>query len=73
VVSTLDDLVGKKPLECRRIAGQIYAQLRYGRIDKVFGEGLHEFLTAFVIRNNDLGLQLEEDFLMTPVAMAEAV
>lgn len=73
VVTTLDDLAGKKPLECRRIAGQTYAQLRYGRIDRVFGEGLHEFLTAFVTRNNDLGLQLEEDFLMTPLAMAEAV
>lgn len=73
IVSTLDDLAGKKPLECRRIAGQIYAQLRYGRIDKVFKEGLHEFLTGFITRNNELGVQLQEDFLMTPLAMAEAV
>ena len=60
-------------LECRRIAGQTYAQFRYGRIDRVFGEGLHEFLTAFIERNNDLGSQIQEDFLMTPLAMAEAV
>ena len=73
VVSTLDELAGKKPLECRRIAGQTYAQFRYGRIDRVFGEGLHEFLTEFVERNNALGSQIQEDFLMTPLAMAEAV
>jgi uncharacterized alpha-E superfamily protein len=73
IVATLDDLAGKKPLECRRIAGQTYAQFRYGRIDRVFGEGLHEFLTAFIERNNDLGSQIQEDFLMTPLAMAEAV
>ena len=73
VVSTLDDLASKKPLECRRIAGQTYSQLRYGRIDKVFGEGLHEFLTEFITRNNALGFQIQEDFLMTPLAMAEAV
>jgi uncharacterized alpha-E superfamily protein len=73
IVATLDDLAGKKPLECRRIAGQTYAQFRYGRIDRVFGAGLHEFLTAFIERNNDLGSQIQEDFLMTPLAMAEAV
>ncbi|ODS01598.1 hypothetical protein AUC69_06305 [Methyloceanibacter superfactus] len=73
VVSTLEDLVGKKPLECRRIAGQTYALLRYGRIDRVFRDGLHEFLTEFIERNNALGLQLQEDFLMVPMVMAEAV
>ena len=73
VIATLDELAGKKPLECRRIAGQTYAMLRYGRIDRVFHEGLHEFLTEFITRNNDLGLQLQEDFLMVPMAMAEAV
>lgn len=72
-VSTLDELAGKKPLECRRIAGQTYALLRYGRIDKIFTGGLHEFLTAFIERNNAFGTQLQEDFLMTPMAMAEAV
>jgi hypothetical protein len=30
-------------------------------------------LTAFIERNNAFGTQLQEDFLMTPMAMAEAV
>ena len=45
LIGTLDELAGKKQLECRRLAGQIYARLRYGRIDKIFQSGLHEFLT----------------------------
>jgi uncharacterized alpha-E superfamily protein len=69
LIGTLDELAGKKPLECRRLAGQTYARLRYGRIDKIFQSGLHEFLTDFMASNNMLGTQLQEDFLMTPAAM----
>ena len=65
VIGTLDELAGKKQLECRRLAGQIYARLRYGRIDKIFQAGLHEFLTDFVASNNALGVQIQDDFLMT--------
>lgn len=72
VISTLDELAGKKPLECRRIAGRIHAHLCYGRIDDVFGAGLHEYLNDFVESNNALGSRIQEDFLMTPMAMAKA-
>ncbi len=48
LISTLDELSGKKQLECRRNAGQTYAQLHYGRIDKIFSGGLHEFLIDFM-------------------------
>ena len=69
---TLDELAGKKQLECRRLAGQTYARLRYGSIDKIFGGGLHEFLTDFVAANNQLGTQIQEDFLMVPMPLAGA-
>ena len=64
VIGTLDELVGKKELECRRLAGQTFARLKYGRIDKIFSAGLHEFLQGFIASNNALGTQLQEDFLM---------
>ena len=70
IINTLDDLAGKKQLECRRLAGQAYARLLYGRIDKIFQSGLHEFLTDFIAQNNTLGTQLQEDFLMTRAAIA---
>ncbi|MGH6793368.1 MAG: alpha-E domain-containing protein, partial [Methyloceanibacter sp.] len=54
------------------LAGQTYARLRYGRIDKIFGGGLHEFLTDFIASNNALGAQIQDDFLMIPTPMAGA-
>ena len=72
VLSTLDELAEKKPLECRRMAGQTHAQLCYGQIQAVFREGLHEYLTRFIENNRELGSQIQEDFLMTPM-VAEAV
>jgi len=72
VIGTLDELAGKKQLECRRLAGQLYARLRYGRIENIFAQGLHQFLTEFVESNNAVGLQIEDDFLMTPAIMVGA-
>jgi hypothetical protein len=34
--------------------------------------GLHEFLTSFIESNRALGLQLQDDFLMTPTIIAGA-
>jgi uncharacterized alpha-E superfamily protein len=64
VIGTLDELAGKKQLECRRLAGQIYARLRYGRIDKIFQSGLHEFITKFIAENNRLGAAVAEQYLV---------
>jgi hypothetical protein len=33
---------------------------------------LHEFLTSFIESNNTLGMQIQEDFLMIPAAVAGA-
>jgi uncharacterized alpha-E superfamily protein len=68
LIGTLDELAGKKGLECRRLAGHTYAGLKYGRIDRIFRSGLHEFLTSFIDSNNSLGMQIQEDFLMIPLA-----
>jgi uncharacterized alpha-E superfamily protein len=73
LINTLDELAGKKQLECRRLAGQAYAGLKYGRIDRIFRLGLHEFLTSFIEQNNVLGHQIQEDFLMIPLAAAAPV
>ena len=36
--------------ECHRLAGEAHARLRYGKIQKIFQGGLHEFLTDFIDR-----------------------
>ncbi|MDJ0947895.1 MAG: alpha-E domain-containing protein [Alphaproteobacteria bacterium] len=67
VTNTLDRLAGYKTLECRRLAGEIHASLRFGKIEAIFQEGLHEFLTAFIRRNNRLGGEIQRDFMMAEV------
>lgn len=62
--ATFEVLCGDEPLECQRITGRVYARLRYRRIDEIFEEGLHEFLTDFVENNAQIGEQLARDFMM---------
>jgi uncharacterized alpha-E superfamily protein len=59
-----DQLCDRRPYECRRIAGELHARLEYGTIREVLDRGLHEFLTEFVDRTNDLGGQVQRDFMM---------
>ena len=49
--------------ECHRLAGEVYARLRYGRIQDVFQLGLHEFLTEFVNRTTILGDEIAALYL----------
>lgn len=64
ITRSLDGLCRDRPRECQRIAGEMHARLRFGRIDEIFQRGLHEFLTEFLERNAELGLQIESDFMM---------
>ena len=50
-------------LECHRLAGQIHSRLRYGRVEDIFAQGLHEFLTDFIIRNNELANEIRRNYL----------
>ncbi len=46
--------------ECHRLAGELNARLRYGRIEDIFQRGLHEFLTEYIDRTIDLGEEIEK-------------
>lgn len=65
LTATLNLLAADQRLECQRLAGQIYADLRFGKIDSIFRSGLHEFLMDFVARSNELTIQLQRDFMMS--------
>lgn len=67
ITVTLDSLVGPGRLPCQQLAHEIFAGLRYGNIDEITREGLHEFLDAFVLRNSRLGRRIQRDFLMADV------
>ena len=60
--------------ECHRMAGEAHAKLRFGKIEHIFDVGLHEYLTDYVERNANLGIQIARDFLLTrePVTVETA-
>lgn len=49
--------------ECHRLAGEMHARLRFGRIDDIMAGGLHDFLTATIDRNLELGRQIQDFYL----------
>jgi len=58
----LADLHGRH-LECHRLAGQLYSKLRYARIDDIFEQGLHEFLTGFIAQNTRVSDEIAVAYL----------
>jgi uncharacterized alpha-E superfamily protein len=65
VVENLDAVAGTRDLEAQRLAGELHASLRFARIDRVLGQGLHDFLSEITERIAELSAQLARDFLMT--------
>jgi uncharacterized alpha-E superfamily protein len=64
ITAALDELCGRRPFECRRLAGERHARIAYASMDAIFAKGLHEFLTEFIERNSELGAQIQRDFMM---------
>jgi len=64
ITGSLDRLCGRRPFECRRLAGELHARIAYGSMNDILGKGLHEFLTEFIEDSTALGSQIQRDFLM---------
>lgn len=64
VDSALKKIANRHSRETIRRAGQLHADLRYGRIEDIVSNGLHEFLEQFNERINDLGNRIGQDFLL---------
>lgn len=64
VVEILDKVRNSRSDETLRRAGQLYAVLRYGRMDDIFERGLHAWLDDFIDSIGDLGVRISEDFLV---------
>ncbi|HKB84069.1 MAG TPA: alpha-E domain-containing protein [Burkholderiales bacterium] len=48
--------------EALRRAGELHAGLQFGRIDAIFSAGLHEYLTDFLSRLQELGDEVNRSF-----------
>ena len=49
---------------CARLAEELHAHLAGTRMDRVFRSGFTDFVDDFTARANQLGLQVQKDFLM---------
>ena len=63
IYDILQQLSDSDSLEPERLAGEIHAQLHYGRVEKIFAVGLHEYLMAFLEKISTLGDEINSHFL----------
>jgi len=66
VAETLEAIAirhGGRRGECHRLAGELHAQLRYGRIEAIFEAGLHDWLTGTITRTAELGDEIEAFYI----------
>ena len=64
VHATLKIIANSQSAETERRAGELHAELHFGRIDTILASGLHEMLTDFLGRTADLGNRISADFLV---------
>lgn len=69
---TLLKLEGARNSEVLRVSGRLDAQLRYGRIQDIFANGLHEYLTDFLVRIGDLSEELQARYFTLSGQIEEA-
>ena len=48
--------------EALRLAGELWSDLHFGRIDVIFNRGLHEYLTDFLSRTTALGDEINRSY-----------
>ncbi len=64
VLDLLALIGGPRGAEAQRKAGELHALLHYGRIESVFTQGLHEFITDFMLRNTALSEEIQAAYLL---------
>jgi uncharacterized alpha-E superfamily protein len=62
VYETLQLLATPQAQESLRLAGELHAELHFGRIGTIFNAGLHEYLTEFLHRTGELGQEINHGF-----------
>ena len=63
-----ENLVGLRELyrrdyESTRLALEVHSKLKFARMEDIFTQGLHEYLTEFIDRNIALGQAIHRDFM----------
>lgn len=70
MLQVLERLCGGKRSEIVRLAGQLAAETRYGRIDELLAAGLHDWLTRYLERLYRLGDETNREFFFATDVIA---
>ncbi|MBB3223461.1 alpha-E domain-containing protein [Pseudoduganella umbonata] len=71
VVANLREISNDVSHETERLAGKLHARLQHAVIDDILAEGLHDFLTSFLVSIEQIGNGIGSDFLV-PAASEDA-
>jgi uncharacterized alpha-E superfamily protein len=63
IYEILGHLCKRHSMEPERLAGELHAQLHYGRVTQIMETGLHEYLEAFLEKLHTLHDELNQNFL----------
>ena len=63
IYEILRSLCKRESMEPERLAGELHAQLHYGRVEQIMETGLHEYLIEFLEKLHTLNDELNHHFL----------
>lgn len=63
IYEILKDICHRDSMEPERLAGELHAQMHYGRVEQIMHHGLHEYLEEFLERLHQLNSELNRHFL----------
>ena len=64
IYDILKELCTRESMEPERLAGELHAQLHYGRVEQIMELGLHEYLMKFLEKIHLLHAELNRQFLV---------
>ncbi|MGH8681462.1 MAG: alpha-E domain-containing protein [Burkholderiales bacterium] len=64
IYEILQVLCDRERLEPERLAGEIHARLHYGKTERIFEVGLHEYLMQFLDQTGALNVEINKHFLV---------
>jgi uncharacterized alpha-E superfamily protein len=64
VLNTLKQVHNDVSADTERFAGKMHAELKFSSIDEILESGLHDYLTRFLERINELGDRVSRNFLV---------
>ncbi len=71
IYDILCELCDESSIEAERLAGELHAQLHYGRTGQIIALGLHEYLMDFLEKLSLLTTEIDEDFLVPVVTQKQ--